>query len=30
LQLHVSLVENNDWQARQLIRTVPVKSIFAG
>jgi cytolysin (calcineurin-like family phosphatase) len=29
-QLHVSLVENNDWQARQLIRTVPVKSIFAG
>jgi cytolysin (calcineurin-like family phosphatase) len=28
-QLHVSLVKNNDWQARELIQTVPVKSVFA-
>jgi len=28
-QLHVSLVENNQWQNRQLVQTVPVKSIWA-
>ncbi|MGF6088754.1 metallophosphoesterase [Pseudomonas sp. 18173] len=28
-QLSVDLVENNDWQNRQLVATVPVKSVFA-
>jgi len=28
-QLRVDLVESNDWQNRQLVRTVPVKSVFA-
>ncbi|MGF6125364.1 cytolysin (calcineurin-like family phosphatase) [Pseudomonas frederiksbergensis] len=28
-QLHVNLVENNEWHKRELVRTVPVKSIFA-
>lgn len=28
-QLHIYLVKNNQWQSRELIETVPVKSIFA-
>lgn len=28
-QLHVYLVENNQWQKRELVATVPVKSIWA-
>lgn len=28
-QLHVNLVEKNQWQTRELVRTVAVKSIFA-
>lgn len=28
-QLHVNLVEKNQWQTRKLVRTVKVKSIFA-
>lgn len=28
-QLHVNLVENNQWQKRELVQTVPVNSVWA-